>query len=72
MAHPGQDESSDDFRNKGYACIAPHVHGKKNAHLIAAAPDMLEALRNLENDDGSVPAHAWVMVQNAIAKAEGR
>ena len=46
---------------------------KANANLIAAAPDMLEALKNLENDDGkAMPPSAWALVQNAIAKAEGR
>lgn len=34
----------DDFRNAGYFCIAPHVRGEANAHLIAAAPDMADAL----------------------------
>lgn len=42
-----------------------------NARLISAAPDMLEALENLENDNGSIPDHAWNMVQAAIAKARG-
>ena len=42
-----------------------------DARLIAAAPDLLEALQNLENDDGSIPHHAWAMVQTAIAKATG-
>lgn len=42
-----------------------------NAFLIAAAPEMLEALQNIENDDGSIPEHAWQMIQNAIAKATG-
>ncbi len=42
-----------------------------NAHLMAAAPDLLEALQNLENDDGRIPDHAWAMVQAAIAKATG-
>ena len=50
----------------------PKWHSQKaNARLIAAAPDMLEALKNLENDDGSIPQHAWKMVKAAIAKAEG-
>ena len=44
----------------------------KNAELIAAAPEMYEALRNLENDNGAIPDHAWQMVQNAINKAEGK
>jgi len=37
--------------------------------LISAAPDMLEALQSLENDDNSIPKHAWDLVQNAIIKA---
>ena len=53
------------------------VHGRTeeeelaNAYLIAAAPDLLEALENLENDDNRIPYHAWDMVQSAIAKAKG-
>jgi len=45
---------------------------KHDAHLIAAAPDMYEALKNLENDNNQIPDLAWQMVQDAIAKAEGR
>jgi hypothetical protein len=43
-----------------------------NARLIAAAPDMLEALLNLENDGGAnMPPSAWKLVQDAIQKATG-
>jgi len=49
-----------------------HKTAAANAQLIEAAPDMLEALKNLENDDGSIPQRAWDMVKAAIAKAEGR
>lgn len=42
-----------------------------NAHLIAAAPDMYEALANLENDDEHMPPSAWKLVQDALAKARG-
>jgi hypothetical protein len=43
-----------------------------NARLIAAAPDMLEALLNLENDGwANMPPSAWKLVQDAIAKATG-
>ena len=40
-------------------------------NLIAAAPDMLNALENLENDDEAIPDHAWWLVQQAIIKAKG-
>jgi hypothetical protein len=42
-----------------------------DARLIAAAPEMLEALENLENYAGQIPASAWELVQDAIAKARG-
>lgn len=42
-----------------------------NARLIAAAPDLLMALENLENDAGQIPDHAWKIVKAAIAKARG-
>lgn len=43
-----------------------------DAKLIAAAPDMYEALKNLENEDGStMPATAWDLVNKALDKAEG-
>ena len=44
----------------------------KNAELIAAAPEMYEALKNLENDNNIIPEHAWKLVQDAITKAEGK
>lgn len=42
-----------------------------NMKLISAAPDMLEALENIENDDGSIPDTIWKMVKDAINKAKG-
>jgi len=43
-----------------------------NTRLIAAAPLMLEALQNLENDDGTtMPASAWNLVLDAIEAATG-
>lgn len=42
-----------------------------NARLIAAAPDLLEALTNIENDDGRIPSTIWKMRNDAIAKATG-
>lgn len=54
--------------------------GMADAALIAAAPEMLEALKEIRADcdaraiDGVVPIgrSAWVALENAIAKAEGR
>lgn len=42
---------------------------KANAVLIAAAPCLLHALQNIENDNGQIPDHAWKVIQDAIAKA---
>lgn len=42
-----------------------------NEDLVAAAPAMYEALANLENDDNSIPAHAWKLVQDALALTRG-
>ena len=64
----------------GCSCCKDHIDNfsdlskeeQANAHLIAAAPEMLEALENLENDNGlAMPKSAWDMVQNAIKKAKG-
>ena len=40
------------------------------ANLFCAAPDMLEVLKSLENDDGSIPDRIWQMRNNAIRDAE--
>lgn len=52
-------------------CIFKSRPEEYDANLIAAAPDLYEALDNLENDDGSIPDHAWKLVQAALAKARG-
>lgn len=43
-----------------------------NARLIAAAPDMFEALVDLENDAKQIPAWLWERIQAVIVKAGGR
>lgn len=50
-------------------CVTDHVYTLEDAKLIAAAPDLLDACMNLENDDNSIPEHAWKLIQNAINKA---
>jgi len=67
--HPGCKCDTDTIEAYGGHLICESVETKYRG-LIAAAPDMLEALKNLENDDGSIPQHAWKMVKAAIAKAE--
>ena len=37
-----------------------------------AAPELLEALKSIENDNGSIPAKIWGMRNRAIAKAKGK
>jgi hypothetical protein len=69
------DPDNTEETNRGYACIAPHVHGEANAHLVAAAPDLLQALIDVKLAlDGFQPVndaiHAQVM--NALAKATGQ
>ena len=46
--------------------VKPH-----NRSLIAAAPDLLDALLSFENDDGFVPPAIWEQRNAAIAKAAG-
>lgn len=76
-------DSEDTETNTNYACIAAHVHGKGNARLIAAAPELLEALSGLLDDfkayvdderDADIKERnqAWLdMASAAIEKATG-
>ncbi|NMY20801.1 hypothetical protein [Pseudomonas sp. WS 5410] len=59
---------SDAVESYGGHLIAESI-SECNMALIIAAPDLLAALQNLENDDGKIPEHAWALIQSAIAKA---
>lgn len=38
--------------------------------LRASAPDLLHVLESLENDDNSIPEHAWKWVKDVIEQAK--
>ena len=44
---------------------------KANVNLIATAPELLECLMELENDNGSIPKIIWDKIQKTIDKALG-
>jgi hypothetical protein len=50
---------------------APDQEFIANANLIAAAPEMLEILESIENDDGSIPPGFWKLIKDVIKKAKG-
>lgn len=60
-------------------CIGVNHNGTKEsvtratklARLISAAPELLEALESIENDDGRIPATIWELRNVAIWKARG-
>ena len=55
--------------HEGKYVLITGTYREANAKLIAAAPNMLDALMDLENDDNSIPKPIWDKVQNAIKKA---
>ena len=57
---------------KVYQEVAVAFRGEADARLIAAAPDMLEALRAAINADDSIPPNVAAIINKAIAKAEGK
>lgn len=66
-------EAGSQFSEYHRSRVMPH-EAKANARLIAAAPDLLEALRALldDPDPRGAPAQVWEQARAAIAKAEGR
>jgi hypothetical protein len=64
VKHYNQGETTGCFKNDCALEI-----GLLNAQLISAAPDLLEALMSIENDDNNIPKAIWDMRNKAIAKA---
>jgi hypothetical protein len=52
-----------------------YPHSRQFGALVVRAVNsheaLLEAAKNIENDDGSIPAALWEQLQKAIAQAEG-
>ena len=42
-----------------------------SARLIAAAPEMFELLKTVENDAGQVPEWLWQRIREVITRVEG-
>jgi len=69
LPESGGFSGNDAVKYYGGNLVCESVCRKKDVALIAAAPDMLEALQNLKNDDNSIPEHAWKLVKEEITKA---
>ena len=57
--------------NPHKSCIESNKNWDANARLISAAPDLFEALINIENDDNKIPSNIWEMRNKALNKAFG-
>lgn len=49
----------------------PNITETANAHLIAAAPDLLLALKYIREHNFALPISTQEIIDSAIAKAEG-
>lgn len=68
--HPVQEiRGSDAVEAYGGHLIAESI-APRNQPIIAAAPEMLDLLKTIENDGQQVPAWLWERIQAVIAKAE--
>lgn len=59
-----------------YVCLEEYredlaVECAANAQLIAAAPEMLDLLKTIENNAEQVPEWLWEKVQEVITRVEG-
>ena len=55
----------------GHPQVASRDEMLANARLIAAAPELLDALRLVLAHDGALTGADWTAIRAAIAKAEG-
>jgi len=57
----------------GAATVRPDLPAEKNAHLMAAAPDLLEALQAVLDavEPWDIPDGVYGKAEHAIAKAKG-
>ena len=68
----GIDEVICDFDPEG---VWPTVYQRSeeekdaNAKLIAAAPEMIDILSTIENDNGGIPDWLWKRIKDVIKKA---
>lgn len=65
--------SEQDFEHEkeyyGGYIIAESVPDEKTAKILAAAPEMLEVLETIENDNNQVPQWLWKRIKSVIEKA---
>ena len=75
VGHDGSGAPIITFEARDIATVeAYYKDAEANARLIAAAPELLAALRVIAEDgkrDGWIPSYHWGEAQKAIAKATG-
>ncbi|MGL4662058.1 MAG: hypothetical protein ACRCV7_00025 [Culicoidibacterales bacterium] len=57
-----------DFKTGNGFSITGYI-SESNAKLIAAAPELLEVLKSIENDANQIPEWLWLRIKQAIKKA---
>jgi hypothetical protein len=66
----GRGDIADLYVNEGHS-IATKENAEANAMLIAAAPDLYDALIALVQAEHSDDMHLWIKAKTALAKARG-
>lgn len=60
-----------DGRDQVAEIVSPREHAEANARLIAAAPELLQALKDLLRNPAVQGTHVAARIETLIAKAEG-